>query len=104
MTNVGVVVFHYGGRCIDQPIAIITPYREPMQGRIQSRFNQYHTKAHNIHEWAFSMKKDTVVGDPREAVVTLLGARADSFLYKPHRLLTDGRGLWMDGAEVPFEY
>ncbi|XP_070835621.1 uncharacterized protein [Chaetodon trifascialis] len=31
-----------GYPCISHPVAIITPYREPLQGRVQSRFNNHH--------------------------------------------------------------
>ncbi|KAJ8364340.1 hypothetical protein SKAU_G00131710 [Synaphobranchus kaupii] len=46
-----------GYPCIDHPMAIITPYREPLQGRVQSRFNHHHAKAHSIIERAFGMLK-----------------------------------------------
>lgn len=32
--------------CIDQPIAIITLFEEPLQGRVQSHLIQHHAKAH----------------------------------------------------------
>ncbi|KAJ4940128.1 hypothetical protein JOQ06_026437 [Pogonophryne albipinna] len=37
-----------GYPCIVNPIMIVTPYREPLQGRVQSRFNGYHAKARSI--------------------------------------------------------
>ncbi|XP_033991066.1 protein ALP1-like [Trematomus bernacchii] len=46
-----------GYPCIEVPVAIITPYREPLQGRVQSRFNQHHAKARSIIERAFGMLK-----------------------------------------------
>ncbi|XP_041810051.1 protein ALP1-like [Chelmon rostratus] len=46
-----------GYPCIDRPVAIITPYREPLQGRVQSRFNHHHAKARSIIERAFGMLK-----------------------------------------------
>ncbi|XP_062393448.1 putative nuclease HARBI1 [Sardina pilchardus] len=46
-----------GYPCISHPIAIITPYREPVEGRMQSRFNQRHAKALNVIERAFDMLK-----------------------------------------------
>ena len=46
-----------GYPCIDRPVAIITPYREPLEGRIQSRFHQHHAKARSIIERAFGMLK-----------------------------------------------
>eukprot|EP00064_Thunnus_orientalis_P013601 superscaffoldBa00002245_g13640 len=44
-----------GYPCTDQPIAIITPYREQVHGKVQSRFSQHHAKAHNIIERAFGI-------------------------------------------------
>ena len=46
-----------GYPCISHPVAIITPYREPLQGRVQSRYNQHHAKARSIIERAFGMMK-----------------------------------------------
>ncbi|KAL7383029.1 hypothetical protein ABVT39_003613 [Epinephelus coioides] len=46
-----------GYPCIEQPVATITPYGEPVQGRGQSRFNHHHSKARSIIEWAFGMLK-----------------------------------------------
>ncbi|KAF3832107.1 hypothetical protein F7725_025772 [Dissostichus mawsoni] len=46
-----------GYPCIEGPVAIITPYREPLQGRVQSRFNQHHARARSIIERAFGMMK-----------------------------------------------
>ncbi len=46
-----------GYPCIIHPVAIITPYREPVQGRVQARFNHYHAKARSIIERAFGMMK-----------------------------------------------
>jgi len=46
-----------GYPCITQPVAIITPYREPVQGRIRRRFNGHHAKARFIVEHAFGMMK-----------------------------------------------
>ena len=46
-----------GYPCSELPVAIITPYREPLQGRVQSRFNHHHAKARSIIERAFGMLK-----------------------------------------------
>ncbi|KAJ4946082.1 hypothetical protein JOQ06_023757 [Pogonophryne albipinna] len=46
-----------GYPCMEVPVAIITPYREPLQGRVQSRFNQHHARARSIVERAFGMMK-----------------------------------------------
>ena len=39
------------------PITVVTPYREPLQGRVQSRFNGCHVKACSIIECAFGLLK-----------------------------------------------
>ncbi|KAJ4946113.1 hypothetical protein JOQ06_023788 [Pogonophryne albipinna] len=46
-----------GYPCMEVPVALITPYREPLQGRVQSRFNQHHARARSIVERAFGMMK-----------------------------------------------
>ncbi|KAJ4922872.1 hypothetical protein JOQ06_021334 [Pogonophryne albipinna] len=46
-----------GYPCIEGPEALITPYREPLQGRVQSRFNQHHARARSIIERAFGIMK-----------------------------------------------
>uniref|UniRef100_UPI0037E8DBCA uncharacterized protein n=1 Tax=Semicossyphus pulcher TaxID=241346 RepID=UPI0037E8DBCA len=46
-----------GYPCTETPVAIITPYREPLQGRVQSRFNHHHAKARCTIERAFGMLK-----------------------------------------------
>uniref|UniRef100_UPI0037E89879 uncharacterized protein n=1 Tax=Semicossyphus pulcher TaxID=241346 RepID=UPI0037E89879 len=46
-----------GYPCTETPVAIITPYREPLQGRVQSQFNYHHAKARCIIERAFGMLK-----------------------------------------------
>ncbi|KAJ4946186.1 hypothetical protein JOQ06_023856 [Pogonophryne albipinna] len=43
-----------GYPCMEVPVA---PYREPLQGRVQSRFNQHHARARSIVERAFGMMK-----------------------------------------------
>ncbi|KAJ4930777.1 hypothetical protein JOQ06_025085, partial [Pogonophryne albipinna] len=42
-----------GYPCIVHPITVVKPYREPLQGRVQSRFNGCHAKARSIIERAF---------------------------------------------------
>eukprot|EP00064_Thunnus_orientalis_P008055 superscaffoldBa00000934_g8077 len=39
------------------PVAIITPHREPLQGRVKCRFNHYHAEACSIIELAFGLLK-----------------------------------------------
>ncbi|KAJ4928825.1 hypothetical protein JOQ06_004449 [Pogonophryne albipinna] len=46
-----------GYPCIVHPITIVTPYREPLQGRVQSRFNGCHAKVRSIIERAFGILK-----------------------------------------------
>ncbi|KAJ4930775.1 hypothetical protein JOQ06_025083 [Pogonophryne albipinna] len=46
-----------GYPCIVHPIMIVTPYREPLQGRVQSRFNGCHAKARSIIERTFGKLK-----------------------------------------------
>ncbi|KAF3859977.1 hypothetical protein F7725_000232 [Dissostichus mawsoni] len=46
-----------GYPCIEVPVAIINPYKEPLQGGVQSHFNQHHASARSIIERAFGMMK-----------------------------------------------
>ncbi|KAJ4941956.1 hypothetical protein JOQ06_011827 [Pogonophryne albipinna] len=46
-----------GYPCIVHPITVVIPYREPLQGRVQSRFNGCHAKACSIIERAFGILK-----------------------------------------------
>lgn len=46
-----------GYPCIDNPIRIITPYREPHQGPVQARFNIHHSRARCIIETSFGRMK-----------------------------------------------
>ncbi|KAJ8381306.1 hypothetical protein SKAU_G00020840 [Synaphobranchus kaupii] len=46
-----------GYPCICQPMAIITPFREPVQGRVQERYNRHHARPRSIIERAFGMMK-----------------------------------------------
>ncbi|XP_033997500.1 protein ALP1-like [Trematomus bernacchii] len=51
------IVGNGGYPCIVRPIYIVTPYREPLQGRVQSRFNCCHAKACSLIERAFGKLK-----------------------------------------------
>ncbi|KAJ8346457.1 hypothetical protein SKAU_G00278580 [Synaphobranchus kaupii] len=46
-----------GYPCLEDPIQIITPYREPVQGPVEARFNRHHSKARSIIERAFGLMK-----------------------------------------------
>ncbi|XP_046406225.1 putative nuclease HARBI1 [Ischnura elegans] len=46
-----------GYPCIAEPIAVLTPYREPVAGPIQARFNAHHRRGRNIIERSFGMLK-----------------------------------------------
>ncbi|KAK0144272.1 putative nuclease HARBI1 [Merluccius polli] len=39
-----------GYPCIEQPICLMTPYREPLQSRVQERYNACHSRARSIIE------------------------------------------------------
>ncbi|XP_035465455.2 protein ALP1-like [Scophthalmus maximus] len=46
-----------GYPCMSQPIALITPYREPVRGAVAARFNRHHAKARSVIERAFGIMK-----------------------------------------------
>lgn len=46
-----------GYPCLETPICLITPYKEPVNGQVQGRFNYYHSRARSIIERAFGMMK-----------------------------------------------
>ncbi|XP_034539820.1 putative nuclease HARBI1 [Notolabrus celidotus] len=46
-----------GYPCLSQPITLITPYREPVRGAVEARFNRHHSKARSIIERAFGIMK-----------------------------------------------
>ncbi|CAJ1061507.1 putative nuclease HARBI1 [Xyrichtys novacula] len=46
-----------GYPCLRHPVTIIMPYRHPLAGRVEERFNQHHTRARNVVERAFGMLK-----------------------------------------------
>ncbi|XP_070831176.1 uncharacterized protein [Chaetodon trifascialis] len=39
-----------GYPCLEKPIALITPYKLPLQGRMQERFNTHHSRARSVVE------------------------------------------------------
>lgn len=46
-----------GYPCLEQPIAILTPYRRPVHGIIEERFNKVHARGRNIIERTFGIMK-----------------------------------------------
>uniref|UniRef100_UPI003AAC81F6 putative nuclease HARBI1 n=1 Tax=Centroberyx gerrardi TaxID=166262 RepID=UPI003AAC81F6 len=46
-----------GYPCLQLPIMIITPFRHPLQGRMQDRFNKMHGRARSIIERTFGVMK-----------------------------------------------
>ncbi|KAL2103178.1 hypothetical protein ACEWY4_000046 [Coilia grayii] len=46
-----------GYPCLETPICLMTPYREPVDDRVQRRFNYHHSKARSIVERAFGVMK-----------------------------------------------
>ncbi|XP_045890161.1 putative nuclease HARBI1 [Micropterus dolomieu] len=42
--------------CLESLIGILTPYKQPLRGRVQERFNTHHARAHSV-ERAFGMMK-----------------------------------------------
>ncbi|XP_029938329.1 protein ALP1-like [Salarias fasciatus] len=46
-----------GYPCLATPISLLTPYREPVRDRSESRFNYHHSRARSIIERAFGVLK-----------------------------------------------
>ncbi|KAL3060951.1 hypothetical protein OYC64_009209 [Pagothenia borchgrevinki] len=46
-----------GYPCLREPLNLITPYREPLRGRVEARFNRHHARARSVVERAFGMMK-----------------------------------------------
>lgn len=46
-----------GYPCLESPVGLITPYKEPITGAVQGRFNYYHSRARSIVERSFGMMK-----------------------------------------------
>ena len=46
-----------GYPCLTQPMALITPYKRPLKGMAEQRFNTHHSRARSIVERAFGMMK-----------------------------------------------
>ncbi|KAL2101722.1 hypothetical protein ACEWY4_003483 [Coilia grayii] len=54
----GYILLGDGGYpCLDTPICLITPYKEPVNGAVQGRFNYYHSRGRSIVERAFGIMK-----------------------------------------------
>lgn len=46
-----------GYPCLETPVSLITPYREPVNGQLQRKFNYHQSKARSIVERAFGIMK-----------------------------------------------
>ncbi|KAJ4921187.1 hypothetical protein JOQ06_025910 [Pogonophryne albipinna] len=46
-----------GSPCLREPLNLITPYREPLRGRVEARFTRHHARARSVVERAFGMMK-----------------------------------------------
>ncbi|KAL3983585.1 filamin [Sarotherodon galilaeus] len=46
-----------GYPCLQHPVAIMTPYRQPVSTQVEERFNRHHAKARNITERTFGILK-----------------------------------------------
>ncbi|CAM4571765.1 unnamed protein product [Leuciscus chuanchicus] len=46
-----------GYPCLQEPLALITPYKRPVRGTAEQRFNYHHSKGRTIIERAFGMMK-----------------------------------------------
>ncbi|XP_075317452.1 zinc finger protein 280C isoform X1 [Odontesthes bonariensis] len=46
-----------GYPCMEQPIAVVTPYREPVTSAAAAKFNMHHAKAHSVISRAFGSMK-----------------------------------------------
>ncbi|XP_028420694.1 putative nuclease HARBI1 [Perca flavescens] len=54
----GYILLGYGGYpCLETPICLITPFKEPVHGEVQQRFNYYQSRGRSIIERAFGMMK-----------------------------------------------
>ncbi|XP_056451870.1 putative nuclease HARBI1 [Gadus chalcogrammus] len=54
----GYILLGDGGYpCLETPICLITPFKEPVQGQVQQRFNYHQAKGRSIIERAFGMMK-----------------------------------------------
>lgn len=54
----GYIILGDGGYpCLDTPVCLITPYKEPVNGQIQGRFNYHHSRGRSIIERAFGIMK-----------------------------------------------
>ncbi|KAJ8375711.1 hypothetical protein SKAU_G00062910 [Synaphobranchus kaupii] len=54
----GYIILGDGGYpCLDKPIGLITPYKEPVRGRTESCFNYHHSRGRSIVERAFGVMK-----------------------------------------------
>ncbi|KAF4108873.1 hypothetical protein G5714_009946 [Onychostoma macrolepis] len=47
-----------GYPCLKEPICLMTPFKEPLQGIVEARFNQHHARVRSVIERAFGMLKN----------------------------------------------
>ncbi|XP_054483422.1 uncharacterized protein LOC129116655, partial [Anoplopoma fimbria] len=54
----GYILLGDGGYpCLQRPVAIMTPYRQPVASQVEARYNRHHAKARNIIERTFGILK-----------------------------------------------
>ncbi|XP_054463368.1 putative nuclease HARBI1 [Anoplopoma fimbria] len=54
----GYIILGDGGYpCLQRPVAIMTPYRQPVASQVEARYNRHHAKARNVIERTFGILK-----------------------------------------------
>uniref|UniRef100_G3PRM6 DDE Tnp4 domain-containing protein n=1 Tax=Gasterosteus aculeatus TaxID=69293 RepID=G3PRM6_GASAC len=46
-----------GYPCLQHPVAIMTPYRQPLASHVEARYNRYHARGRNVIERTFGILK-----------------------------------------------